>query len=59
MIDILYDFILNYLLGNPEFEGATQLATLLTWTSIVLIFCLLIKLLRWAFGTFFKPWKRN
>lgn len=58
MIDLIYDFILYTLLGNPEFTGATELATLLTYTTIVLFFFILIKLTVWAFGFVFK-WKRR
>ena len=58
MIDLIYDFILNTLLGNPEFTGATELATLLTYTTIVLFFFILIKLTTWAFGFAFK-WKNK
>lgn len=58
MIDLIYDFILNYLLGNPNFDGATQLATLLTYTTIVLFFFILIRLVVWAFGFVFK-WRRR
>lgn len=57
MIDLIYDFILNTLLGNPEFTGAEQLATLLTYTTIVLFFFILIKLVVWAFGFVFK-WRK-
>lgn len=56
MVDLLYNFILNTFLGNPEFEGATLIATLLTYTVIVVLFMLFIKLTLWAFGLF--KWKR-
>lgn len=54
MIDMIYEFILNTLLGNPEFSGAETMAMLLTYTTIILCFALLIKLMMWAFGIVFK-----
>lgn len=54
MIDMIYDFILNTLLGNPTFSGAETMAMLLTYTTIILCFALLIKLMMWAFGIVFK-----
>lgn len=57
MIDLIYDFILNTLLGNPEFTGAELVATLLTYTTIVMFFGLLVKLVMWSFGFIFK-WRK-
>ena len=45
MIDSIYDFILNTLLGNPSFEGAETMAMLLTYTTIIMCFMLLIKIM--------------
>ena len=50
MIDSIYDFILNTLLGNPSFEGAETMAMLLTYTTIIMCFMLLIKIMMWAFN---------
>lgn len=57
MIDSIYDFILNTLLGNPSFEGAETMAMLLTYTTIIMCFMLLIKIMMWAFNLGFK-WVR-
>lgn len=54
MIDSIYDFILNTLLGNPTFKGAETMAMLLTYTTIIMCFMLLIKITLWAFGLGFK-----
>ena len=50
MIDLIYDFIYNTLLGNTTMPGAQDLATLLTYTTIVLIFFVLVKLVCWCFN---------
>ena len=54
MIDSIYDFILNTLLGNPSFEGAETMAMLLTYTTMIMCFMLLIKVMMWAFNLGFK-----
>ena len=55
MVDILYNFIRNVVIGaSSELSGADELALLLTWTSIVLIFLVMVKLIMWAFGIVFK-----
>lgn len=50
MIDLLYNFINDTLLGNSTLPGKEELATLLTYTSIILIFFVLVKLIKWAFN---------
>lgn len=50
MVDTIYDFIRNDLMGNTTISGADNLALLLTWTLIVIIFFLFIKLGMWAFN---------
>ena len=60
MIDILYDFIRNSLIGeNTTIAGADDLAVLLTFISIVLIFFVLIKLIIWAFGIAYGKRRRR
>lgn len=49
MFDLIYNFILNVLLGNSANEAAQDVATLLTFASIVMIFFCLVKLVIWAF----------
>jgi len=59
MIDIIYDFIFNNLIGSEStIPGADNLALLLTWVTIVFMFCCLIKLVSWSFGIVFR-WKRK
>lgn len=59
MIDIIYNFISNNLIGeNTTIPGADNLALLLTWITIVFLFCCLVKLVSWAFGIVFK-WNRK
>lgn len=55
MIDLLYNFINNTLLGESTLPGKEELATLLTYTSIILIFFVLIKLVKWAFNIVQMP----
>ena len=51
MIDILYDFIRNSLIGeNTTIPGADDLAMLLSFASIILFFIVLVKLIVWAFS---------
>jgi hypothetical protein len=59
MIDVLYDFIRNNLIGeNTTITGADNLALLLTWVSIVFLFIVLIRLVMWAFFIVFK-WNKK
>lgn len=50
MIQLIYDFIRNVLIGETTMQGADDLATLLTYTTLVCIFIILIKLVVWAFN---------
>lgn len=51
MIDLVYNFILNVLIGeNTTIRGAEDLAVMLTWTTLILIFFVLVKLVVWCFG---------
>ena len=60
MIDLIYNFIRNNLIGqNSTIAGADDLALLLTWITIVFLFCCLVKLVSWAFGIVFKWNKRT
>lgn len=58
MVDLIYNFIYNTLMGAPNFEGASTLAVLLTYSVIVMIFLSFIKLITWAFGVSFR-WTRR
>ena len=51
MVDIIYDFINNILIGDSTLPGKEQLATLLTYTTIVLFFIVLVKLIKWIFNS--------
>lgn len=58
MIDVIYDFIRNSLIGeNSTLSGADNLALLLTWAVIIGIAFVLIRLVVWAFNFPFK--RRN
>lgn len=59
MFDLIYNFILNVLLGNSESANAQSVAELLTFVSIVMIFFALVKLVIWAFnlGSNNKKWR--
>lgn len=50
MIQLIYDFIRNVLIGETTMQGADDLATLLTYTTLVCMFIILIKLVVWAFS---------
>ena len=50
MIQLIYDFIRNVLIGETTMQGADDLATLLTYTALVCMFIILIKLVVWAFN---------
>lgn len=50
MIQLIYDFIRNVLIGETTMQGADDLATLLTYTTLVCMFIILIKLVVWAFN---------
>ena len=49
MVDILYNFIRNDLIGNTTLSGADNLALLLTWAVIVGCFLVMVRLVLWAF----------
>jgi hypothetical protein len=50
MIDLIYNFIRNTLIGqNTTIQGADDLALLLSFATIILIFFVLVKLVIWAF----------
>ena len=55
MVDIIYDFIRNTFIGETSsISGADNLAILLTWVVIVLIFFLFVRLAMWAFYLVFR-----
>lgn len=50
MIDLIYNFIRNVLIGaDTTISGADDLALLLSFAAIILIFFILIKLIVWVF----------
>lgn len=49
MIDMIYDFMLNNLIGNSTIPNAELMATLLTYASIILIFGALVRFVMWLF----------
>lgn len=55
MIDIIYDFIRNVLIGESStLTGADNLALLLTWAVLIGMFFVLVRLVVWAFQFTFK-----
>lgn len=55
MIDIIYDFIRNTLIGaESTLSGADNLALLLTWAVLIGLFFVLVRLVVWAFNFTFK-----
>lgn len=50
LIDIIYNFIKDVILGNSDIPGVDNMAILLTYTSLIFLFILLIKLFIWAFN---------
>lgn len=51
MADLIYNFVRNVLIGqNSTITGANDLATMLTWTVMVVFFLLLCKLVVWCFN---------
>lgn len=59
MFDLIYNFILNTLLGNSTNAAAQDVATLLTFASFVLIYFCLVKLIVWVFrlGNGSRKWR--
>lgn len=49
MIQLIYDFVRNILIGETTINGADDLATLITFTIIILIVFCLVKLVVWCF----------
>lgn len=49
MYDLIYNFIYNVLMANSSAPGVQEVSALLTYTAMVLIFFVLIKLIIWAF----------
>lgn len=56
MVNLLYDFILNDLIGDSTLPNTELLATLLTWTSIILIFGALVRFVIWLFKCVSGAW---
>lgn len=49
MIDLIYNFMLNDLIGVSTIPNAELMATLLTYASIILIFGALVRFVIWLF----------
>lgn len=56
MVDLIYNFILNDLIGASSMPNSELLATLLTWASIILIFGALIRFVVWLFKCVSGAW---
>lgn len=57
MIQLLYDFILNTLIGeSTTIPNAELMATLLAWTCLVLIFGALVRFVIWLFKCVSGNW---
>lgn len=52
MINIIYEFILNNLIGETDIPNVENLAQLLTFASIIFIFIALLIFIRWFFSIF-------
>lgn len=52
MLDLIYNFIYNTFLGNSNIAQKEELALLLTFGAIILIFFCLIRLVTWSLGVF-------
>lgn len=55
MVDIIYNFIYDVLIGNTQLQGAQELALMLTYTIIVLFVFLLVKIVIWCFNIVKPP----
>lgn len=58
MIELIYNFILNNIIGDTQLKGVDDLALLLTYTVIVIFFALLVKLVVWCFNVPKQAWSR-
>lgn len=56
MVDLIYNFILNDLIGSSTMPNSELLATLLTWASIILIFGALVRFVIWLFKCVSGAW---
>ena len=56
MVDLIYDFILNNLIGSTNIPNAELMATLLTWACLVLIFGCLVRFVVWLFKCVSGAW---
>lgn len=55
MVDIIYNFIYDVLIGNTQLQGAQELALMLTYTIIILFVFVLVKLVIWCFNIVKPP----
>ena len=57
MVDMIYQFILNNLIGNnTALPNADLMATLLSYACIVLIFGVLVRFVVWLFKCVSGAW---
>lgn len=56
MVDLIYDFILNNLIGSTSIPNAELMATLLSWSALVLIFGCLVRFVVWLFKCVSGAW---
>ena len=55
MVDIIYNFIYDVLIGDTQLQGAQELALMLTYTIIILFVFVLVKLVIWCFNIVKPP----
>lgn len=55
MVDIIYNFIYEVLIGQTQLQGAQELALMLTYTIIILFVFVLVKLVIWCFNIVKPP----
>lgn len=56
MIDLIYSLIYNLIAQESELPGITDICNLLTCITLVIAYCLIVKLVVWAFGIPFRAW---
>lgn len=57
MIDMIYNFIMNNLIGsNSTIPNAELMGILLSWVSLVLIFGALVRFVIWLFKCVSGAW---
>lgn len=59
MLDLIYNFIYNTFLGDSAINQKEELAMLLTFATIILVFFCLVRLVSWSLGVFKRLWKND